>query len=216
MDRASELRALMKAKSNGGISGKDKAKYLKTLREGKKEESAISRPAASTMAASLPTTSTAIASTEDSSVPAATVKQVKVFRIPSLTAASSSVVHSAAPIPLLSVNRSAASSIDSVAKLVTYDDDDDLENEGTAESIIPSSRIDILGAGPPAGFFDDADIVVSRPFSKSEPTEKKTSFAYDSASEALPTLPKRPTVNAADEYTGEVSNILSFTAVPEG
>ena len=38
MDRAAELRSLMKAKANGGLTGKDKAKYLKSLREEKKEK----------------------------------------------------------------------------------------------------------------------------------------------------------------------------------
>lgn len=40
MDRAAELRSLMKAKGNGGLTGKDKAKYLKSLREEKKERPA--------------------------------------------------------------------------------------------------------------------------------------------------------------------------------
>jgi hypothetical protein len=211
MDRASELRALMKAKSGGGISGKDKAKYLKTLREGKKEEAAVSRPNHSTPAANLTATSMSIVSTEDRSVPAK-VKQVKVFHVPSLTAASSNVVHSGATAPSVSGNRSVTSVIGSVAKLVTYDDDD----EGTAERIVPSSHIDSLGAGPPAGFFDDAEIVVSRPFSQQADTQRTSSYIHDSASEVLPVPAKRPTINAADEYTGEIlekSNFFSCTLI---
>ena len=38
MDRSAELRSLMKAKVSGGLTGKDKAKYLKSLREEKKEK----------------------------------------------------------------------------------------------------------------------------------------------------------------------------------
>jgi hypothetical protein len=199
MDRASELRALMKAKTGGGISGKDKAKYLKTLREGKKDEAAVSRPIHSAPSTA---TSMVIASTEDSSVPTK-VKQVKVFHVPSLTAASSNVVHSGATAPSISGNRSVTSVIGSVAKLVTYDDEDD---EGTAERIIPSSRIDSFAAGPPAGFFDDAEIVVSRPFSQLADTQRSSSYAHDSVSEVT----KRPTINAADEYTGEISEKSSF------
>jgi hypothetical protein len=60
-------------------------------------------------------------------------QQVKVFHVPSLTAASSNVVHSGAAAPLVSGNRSETSFIGSVAKLVTYDDD----NVGTAERIVP-------------------------------------------------------------------------------
>lgn len=203
MDRASELRAMMKAKSGSVMSGKDKAKYLKTLREGKKEEVALIRPTHSTTAANVSTASAVIASLDDGSVPAK-VKQVKVFHIPSLTAASSNVVQSGAPASSISGNRTATSVIGSVAKLVTYDDDDD--DEGTAERIIPSSRIMSLKAGPPAGFFDDAEIVVSRPFSQPEDTQKSSGFS----SEVLPILPKRPTINAADEYTGEISEISCF------
>jgi hypothetical protein len=206
MDRASELRALMKAKTGGGISGKDKAKYLKTLREGKKDEAAVSRPIHSAPAAASTATSMVIASTEDSSAPTK-VKQVKVFHVPSLTAASSNVVHSGATAPSISGNRSVTSVIGSVAKLVTYDDEDD---EGTAERIIPSSRIDSFAAGPPAGFFDDAEIVVSRPFSQQADTQRSSSYAHDSVSEVLPVPTKRPTINAADEYTGEILEKSSF------
>ena len=205
MDRASELRALMKAKSGGGISGKDKAKYLKTLREGKKEEAAVSRPTHSNSTATLAATSM-VASTDDSSV-TAKVKQVKVFRVPSLTAASSNVVHPGATAPIVSGNHSATSAIDSVAKLVTYDDEDDEETTGR---IIPSSHINSLGAGPPAGFFDDVEIVVSRPFSQPEKTRRSSAYPHDSASEVLPVLPKRPTINAADEYTGKIQDKSSF------
>lgn len=211
MDRASELRAMMKAKSGNAMSGKDKAKYLKTLREGKKEEVASCRPTHSTTAANFSTASkviasTVIASTDDGTVPAK-VKQVKIFHVPSLTAASSNVVQSGAPASSISGNRTATSVIGSVAKLVTYDDEDD---EGTAERIIPSSRITSLKAGPPAGFFDDAEIVVSRPFSQPEDTQTSLSYLSGFSSEVLPILPKRPTINAADEYTGEIFETSCF------
>lgn len=136
----SDFRALMKAKAGGGLTGKDKAKYLRSL----KEEKADKQVAVTIIIKEQ--SGPAISSSEPSAA-TASVKQVRVISIPSLSTAPSKVsVSSLPPVALIVKDSKPAPSIP-LGGLVGYDDE--------VEETVPASNFIKSESGPPPGFFDE-------------------------------------------------------------
>ena len=216
MDRASELRALMKAKSVGGtLTGKDKAKYLKSLREGQKEKLAESRPPSY----SVPTTPAHLAYHKSESANLAAVKQVRFVSIPSLASPLKAVQPNAtvAPISAPAASSNTLGIPSTLRGLVEYtDEDDNNEISSTdASSSGPSQGLfdKTPSSGLPAGFFDEEsslvsmDNVVANQKSQTE-AHHGTSYSYDAVEQMIPVQPKQSRINAADEYTGDMIDFL--------
>lgn len=198
MDRASELRALMKSKAAGGVlTGKDKAKYLKSLREEQKSKAVETKPVPVHVQ---PTSSHAQPTPEISKI--AVAKQIRVVSIPALTnepqrAKPSTAVNVAVPtanIPSMSSG--------GLGGLVGYDDDEDEDedngvnkNEGQSESNNAAHNNTVTNSfsssGPPAGFFDE------------EPSSIPSADISNYNNSSKPIQPQQSKLNAADEYTGK-------------
>ena len=200
MDRASELRALMKAKSTGGtLTGKDKAKYLKSLREGQKEKSAELKPAS----VLVPDSSAYVENHKPE------LKQVRVISIPTL----------AAPLKVVKLNAIVASkTYPATGVQIERSEKDNIQH--VSDSAI-SSFEPPLGSSDtkphlnlPAKFFDEESSSV---FTSGQGTQQSsdhetnyiTSHNYDDAERTLAVKPKQSRSNAADEYTGDMID-LSF------
>ena len=222
MDRAAELRALMKAKSGGGaLTGKDKAKYLKSLREGQKEKEKVeSRPVASHLPPSQ------ITSVESSK---AALKQVRVVSIPALAAAPK--VAFKVPVAPTATTTSSSSSVGGLG-LVGYGDDDDEDEE---EGNVPSNST----SAPPAGFFDEEpslpssssvpagffdEEISSLPVKKQQghPIEQKeyqytTQYDFDKAHYEQSVQAPQPRANAAEEYAEQLlAEASADSVIPRG
>ena len=198
MDRASELRALMKSKAAGGVlTGKDKAKYLKSLREEQKSKSVETKPI---LVHVQPTPSHAQPTPEIAKI--AVAKQVRVVSIPALTseaqrAKPSSAVNVAQPtanIPSMSSG--------GLGGLVGYDDDEDEDEDQGVDKGVSESESNktshsnpvtnsFSSSGPPAGFFDE------------EPSAIPSADISNYNNSSKPIQPQQSKLNAADEYTGK-------------
>lgn len=137
----SDFRALMKAKAGGGLTGKDKAKYLRSLKEEKADKQVAVKPII------IKEQSGPAISSSEPSIATASVKQVRVISIPSLsTAPTKASVSNVPPVALTVKDAKPATSIP-LEGLVGYDDE--------VEEIVPASNFIKSDSGPPPGFFDE-------------------------------------------------------------
>jgi hypothetical protein len=215
MDRAAELRALMKAKPGvnlmSGLSGKDKVKYLKSLRESQKivqtkpiQSQAINNPL-------MPL---------DSSLN----KPVRVVSIPTLikqqiTPSSAGKTDTDKYLKNAPISNNEKTSLATGLGLVQYDDEDEDEEEiespkdnalnhiSSSNSTVNVSNLppgDFFDDQPPAGFFDE-------PIESSLPVQNFNAAMTDEESrynglndyDGSNKNPKVQRVNEADIYTGE-------------
>ena len=195
MDRASELRALMKAKSTvGTLTGKDKAKYLKSMREGQKEKLAELKPPSISVPNNL-------ASVENHKVE---LKQVRVISIPTL----------AAPLKVAKLNaivasKNYASAEGQMGRTENHDSQHIYDSAILSSEPLSGSFDSKPPSNLPAKFFDEEPSSVftsgQSPQQRSD-TENHyiTSHNYDDAELMVPAKPKESRSNAADEYTGYI------------
>ena len=178
----SDFRALMKAKAGSGLTGKDKAKYLRSLKEERADKQLAVKPIVTKEQ------STASISSSGSSSGAASLKQVRVISIPSLSTAPSKISATSVPtVPLTSIEPRPAPTAH-VGGLVGYDDE--------LEESVPMPNGNRSDSGPPPGFFDEQP--PSGFFDEVHPRdsfEEKQKISHN---------------NAADEYTGATPTTVSI------
>lgn len=177
-----DFRALMKAKAGSGLTGKDKAKYLRSLKEERADKQLSVKPVVTKEQ------STASISSSVSSSGAASLKQVRVISIPSLSTAPLKVSATSAPTVALVFMEPKPAPTAYVGGLVGYDDE--------LEESVPISNGNRSDSGPPPGFFDEQP--PSGFFDEVPPRdifEEKRQISHN---------------NAADEYTGATSTSVSI------
>jgi hypothetical protein len=137
----SDFRALMKAKAGGGLTGKDKAKFLRSLKEEKADKKVAVKPII------IKEQSGPATSSSEPYTATANVKQVRVISIPSLSTAPSKVSVSNVPPVALTVKDAKPAPSIPLGGLVGYDDE--------VEEIVAASNLNKSDSGPPPGFFDE-------------------------------------------------------------
>lgn len=224
MDRAAELRALMKAKPGGNLmstlSGKDKVKYLKSLRESQKPNFVQIKPVQSQALNNPP-----------KPLVSSSNKPVRVVSIPALTKQKIAPSSASSTDNDKCSKNAPISNIGMISQatglgLVEYGDDDEDEDEdeeelefskddsfnhksgvNSAEGVSNSPPEGFIDDQPPAGFFDEP-IVSSLPDNtiNAAITNERERYSglndYDSADKSSRSKVQR--INAADIYTGEL------------
>ena len=170
----SDFRALMKAKASGGLTGKDKAKYLRSLKEERADKQIVVKPAAMNELSNPATSFSGLSSGT------AALKQVRVISIPSLSTAPSKLSVARIPPVALAINNADPVPILPLGGLVGYGDE--------LEESVPPSNGNRSDSGPPPGFFDEQP---PRDFFDEQPPR-----------DFFDEKPKNSHSNAADEYTG--------------
>jgi hypothetical protein len=228
MDRAAELRALMKAKPGGNLmstlSGKDKVKYLKSLRESQKTNFVQTKPVQSQALDNPPMP-----------LDSSSNKPVRVVSIPTLikqkiAPSSASNTDNDKHLKNAPISSNGIISQTTGLGLVEYGDEDEDENEEELESSKDASLNhksssnstvgvsnpppeDFFDDQPPAGFFDEP-IVSSLPVNtiNAAITNEGERYSglndYDSSNKSSRSKVQR--VNAADIYTGELLMLHSL------